>query len=641
MKLNEVKTASTGAKKNVKETMTRVLTPKNCNEYGDLRKKDIRVFEESKPAAGFMKVITKVLPGMPQLVEENITTSRVDGMKTYEDRTLVLIPAMLGAMGIHAVSGVKVLNTAQGISNASYFCGQVGLQEIPDYQTITNGLDKIVDMEGFNNLYADLFDKLDRSHRYDSTRPTVVYQGMRGADGKFPLMVARATPIIGDGVETMRSQKRQSDQDLTYVFRDKEGNITRIDYAQKFEVMVADLGDIVVPFCIEPIENYPGIDYTVAYGETDTERRKQACEIKTATEMVNMIHERYPGKTFLYQGDGLYPTRPFMSIILENNDVFLCTLKEGCAPALYSAVMDEMERQKKDYAEGRLKGNPVHNVKVGGDVMQVQWVMDAGSLTGDREWEDYPINVIKATYRDTFTVCNERTDLKIRTRKGIAEARAKNEASPLPDFTEEECREMFRARYKKHHPKVKDEQIEEILAEAVTFSQSRDQRTLCRIVTAHISQKFVWVTNMVLDLDADETAKQLLTAKLLGNDEDKDYSKILEAKKYISGYLGRIVYQARRRWCVEELFGMIKGELFGVGRKKRHLSYKVEKALFYVTILSWFFLELYRTYNKYAAKGLKRWKLIAQRLQASLQCHDVRDEAEYMNKRTCFWPQLE
>lgn len=86
---------------------------------------------------------------------------------------------------------------------------------------------------------------------------------------------------------------------------------------------------------------------------------------------------------------------------------------------------------------------------------------------------------------------------------------------------------------------------------------------------------------------------------------------------------------------------MIKGELFGVGRKKRHLSYKVEKALFYVTILSWFFLELYRTYNKYAAKGLKRWKLIAQRLQASLQCHDVRDEAEYMNKRTCFWPQLE
>ena len=126
-----------------------------------------------------------------------------------------------------------LLNTVQGISNIAFFCEQNGLVEIPNYQTLTNALDSIIDLEGFNNLYADFFDILDLSKRYDSTRPTLVYQGMRGADGEFPLMVSRLTPIIGDGVETARSQTRMSDQDLTYTFRNQEGGIIRTEFAQK------------------------------------------------------------------------------------------------------------------------------------------------------------------------------------------------------------------------------------------------------------------------------------------------------------------------------------------------------------------------------------------------------------------------
>ena len=157
---------------------------------------------------------------------------------------------------------------------------------------------------------------------------------------------------------------------------------------------------------------------------------------------------------------------------------------------------------------------------------------------------------------------------------------------------------MLRGYYKRNFPKLKDGQIEELVAGA-TFTQSRDERTLYRIVKVHIDRTFVWVTNIVLDLESNKDAKQLLMGKLLGEDGGKDYySKMLDAKKYISGYLGRIICQARRRWCVEEIFGMIKGDLFKIGRKKRHKSYKVEKALFYITLLSWLFLELYRTYDK-------------------------------------------
>ena len=638
--VNGAATVANSMAKDIDTAMTRVLFHKNCTEEGDLTLKDIRALQDSKPSAEFTKVIKKMLPGMPRLVEENICTDRVDGRKSYEDRTIVLAPALLGALGYPAVSSLAYLNTAQGISNVSCFCEQEGMTELPHYQTVTDALDSITDMEGFNNVYAGLFDKIDRSHRYDTTRPTVVYQGKRGEDGEFPLLVARATPLIGDAVETAREQHRMSDQDLTFVFRDKDGNITRTDYAHKVMYMTADMGDILAPFCAEPIENQPGIDFVALYGEKDTEQRKQACEIRVATDMVKATAKRYPGKVFMPQGDGLYPTRPFMSIILENNWPFIFTLKEGCAPALYRAAMDEMDRQSKEYAEGRLGENPVHSTKVDGTLMQVQCAMDVTALMDNPEWAPYPANVIMATYRDTLTICNERVEHKIRTRKDVAKVKAENEASPLPDFTVEECKQMFRERYKQYHPKMKAEQIEEIL-EGVTFIQFRDKRTLCRIVTAQINQRFVWVTNIVPDLEGNKDAKELLMGKLLGENGSEDYGKMLDAKKYVAGYLGRIVYQARRRWCVEEVFQMVKGDLFKVGRKKRHKSYKVEKALFYITLLSWFFLELYRTYSKYAAKGLKRWKVIAECLRASFRSDDVRDEAEYMNRRTCYRPQLE
>ena len=631
---NETKSTA----KDIDAVMTRTLSHKNYTEKGDLTQKDIRELQESVPAAGFTKVIRKLLPGLARLVEENICTKRVDGRKAYEDRVIVLAPALLKALGCAAVSSMVYLNTPKGISNVSYICEQE-LEELPNYKTITDALGSITDMEGFNRVYFDLFDKLDRSRRYDATRPTVVFQGKRGEDGDFPLFAARVTPIIGDGVETARKQERMSDQDLTYAFRDEEGHIKRVEYAQKMQVMVADMGDVLVPFCAEPIENEPGVDYTMVYGEKDTEKRKQASEIKVATNMVGTIVERFPGRTFLFQGDGLYPTRPFMDVILSGNNVFLFTLKEGCAPALYRASMEEMERQVKEYREGRLKENPVHTIKAGEATMQVQYAPDAGSHTGNPEWTDYPANVIKAVYREDATILNERAEKKIRTRKGIAQAKAENMATPLPDFTVEECQDMLRGYYKRNFPKLKDGQIEELVAGA-TFTQSRDKRTLYRIVKVHINRTFVWVTNIVLDLESDKDAKQLLMGKLLGKDGGKDYSKMLDAKKYISGYLGRIICQARRRWCVEEIFGMIKGDLFKIGRKKRHKSYKVEKALFYITLLSWLFLELYRTYDKYAAKGLKRWKIIAECLKASFRSDDVRKEEEYMGRRTCFHSQL-
>ena len=627
------------AKEKINEAMTRVHNRKNYTEKEDLTQKDVRELQEAKPVAAFTKIINKTLPDMALLVEENIDTDRVDGRMYYEDRTIVLTTALAGALGVPAVSGTSCLNTAEGITNFSYFCEQEGLTEIPNYQTITNALDKISDLDGFNNIYAGLYDKLDRSHRYDDTRPTVVFQGMRGEDGKFPLRVAKVTPVISDGLEVTRKQHRQSDQDLVYTFRDKEGNVYRTDYAQKFEVMVADLGTIVIPFCAEPIENEPGIDYTVR-DERDTEKRKQTSETKVADEMVEARNKRWPGKTFLDQGDGLYLNRPFMENVHNSDNVFIVTFKEGCAPALFKTAMEEMERQRKEYAEGKLKTNPIQNVKSRGIVMQVQYVMDVGGRTGDPEWDPFPVNVLKATYQEHLVICNERIDQKIRTRKGIAEARQKNMEVELPDFTEEECREMFRDRYKQNNPKLTSEQIEEIL-EGVTFIQSRDSRTLCRIVTADVSRRFIWATNIVLNLDEDKTAKQLLMDKLLGKEEARDYSKMRDAKKYVSGFLGEFIYQARRRWQVEEVFGMIKGDIFKVGRKKRHNSYKVEKALFYITLLSWLFLELYRTYDKYAAKGLKKWNLIAERLRASFQSDNVWDEMDYMKRRTCYWPQLE
>ncbi len=98
--------------------------------------------------------------------------------------------------------------------------------------------------------------------------------------------------------------------------------------------------------------------------------------------------------------------------------------------------MDEMERQLKDYAEGKCEKNPVRNVEVNGQRMQVQIVMNAGGLSGDEKWRNYTINVIKAAYADRLLTYDEVHVKKVSTNKGRASAARENAENPLPDFCE-------------------------------------------------------------------------------------------------------------------------------------------------------------------------------------------------------------
>ena len=69
------------------------------------------------------------------------------------------------------------------------------------------------------------------------------------AAGTYPGRGTTLPAGAANGVEVTRKQHRQSDQDLVYNYHDNEGNVYRTDCAQKFKVVVAGLGTIVIPFC--------------------------------------------------------------------------------------------------------------------------------------------------------------------------------------------------------------------------------------------------------------------------------------------------------------------------------------------------------------------------------------------------------
>lgn len=610
--------------------MNRILEAKNCTQKDDITRQMMREMQGTFPISDLMRMLHHIIPSFQYNVEKYISTSRADGKKVYEDRTIILISVFLGVFGVQPISGIQLFNTEEGIKNFSLLCQQQGLKELPNYQTVTNALDAIEDLGGFNSLYQEVLKGMIQSKRYDTGRVALVVQGKREtAKEEFPISVNKYIPAIADGVETLRTTKRQSEYDLVYVFKDKEGNVTKTEYAHKFEVMIADLGQgIMAPLCALPIENDPEVDYADRTGEGDTEKRKQSCETRVGFDMLESVREAFPGMPFLFQGDGLYLTSTFIDFLLSKGFPYLTTFKEGCAPALFKVAMSEMEK------------TPAKIIKSNGTEMEVKYVMDVGGLSGDPKWELYPINVLMAKFDEELLVCDEHKEKKVWGRKGIKAEFMKNQENPLPDFSKTECDAMFKRYLKKSCPKMSNEDIEETLKNVV-YVQTRDTRSLCRRVTAKVTRRFIWATNVVLNLDENETAKALLKKELFkGSEVLTNPAKRAEANRKLSGFLGDFIYRARQRWKIENLFNVLKNGDMKI-EKRKCKRYKVEKAFFYISLLSWFILELHRAYSEFAAKALKNLKVISSFLLSSCRYHDAEKEKDYIEKKTCMRIQFE
>ena len=193
---------------------------------------------------------------------------------------------------------------------------------------------------------------------------------------------------------------------------------------------------------------------------------------------------------------------------------------------------------------------PWKTVKWGGNTMKVKYVMDVGGKSGDSKWEPYPINVLMATYDEHLHLYDERKEKGISTNAGRKAELAKNQANPLPDLTEEECKELLRKYYRKHCPKMTDGDIEEALKN-VTYVQYRDKNTQCRVLEAEVTRRFIWGTNIVLNIEEDKAAKKLLEDELFkGCDDKTNPAKRSEARNKLNNFLGLVIQRGRGRWAI-------------------------------------------------------------------------------------------
>ena len=189
-------------------------------------------------------------------------------------------------------------------------------------------------------------------------------------------------------------------------------------------------------------------------------------------------------------------------------------------------------------------------------------------------------------------------------------------------------------------PKVTDKEFEEIL-EGVTFIQDRDKDTGCRILRVQINRRFIWATNIVVDLDEHPEAKRLLSKKLQENyNAQKSEGSLLKAMGKVASYVADYISQARARWAIEEVFNLLKTGDMKIEKRKSRM-YEAEKAYFYIALLAWMILGIYRYHDKYAGKVLKgSWKEISRELMFSIWADDVTEHQESIDRRTCMRVQL-
>lgn len=219
---------------------------------------------------------------------------------TYPQAVLVMMCIMKNVSGIVTMRNMNVIfNESAAIENLASMAGEDGLDEMPDWQTVNNYLERL-DTAEIEKIRHQMISRLLRCKQFDRYKFSGCWK------------------IIIDGTGIACFKEKHCEHDLIMKYKNPEtGKETLLYYHKVLEAKIVLAPNVVVSIDTEFIENE---------NESVT---KQDCEMNAAKRLLKRLKSNFPRLPVCVLADGLYATMPFMKLCLEIKWNYILNLKDG------------------------------------------------------------------------------------------------------------------------------------------------------------------------------------------------------------------------------------------------------------------------------------------------------------------------
>ena len=219
---------------------------------------------------------------------------------TYTQQDLVWLGLLKNVCGVESMRGMNEnFNEYTCISTLSFLSGDSRLEELPDFTTLNNYLERL-SPACLSDVRREMVKSLIRSKAFLKNR-----------------ILGKYWPVVLDGTGLFHFKEKHCDNCLVTTVKDGEGKKHKAYYHKVLEAKIILSDSIVISLGTEFIENE----------SEDVE--KQDCENAAAKRLLERIKKEYPRLCICIQGDGLYGVEPLMKLCKGYGWKYLFTLKEG------------------------------------------------------------------------------------------------------------------------------------------------------------------------------------------------------------------------------------------------------------------------------------------------------------------------
>ena len=252
--------------------------------------------------------IPKKQLGLKPLVQgfKNAFNKVNDTRRSYSVKYSILNAALSGlaCMFYKSENMLRFQRTMEHRHHRSNLQTQFGVTEIPKDNQM-RALVAEIEHKQFQSIYKDYFSRMQRGKQL----------------WKFMFRGKYLVPI--DATQYYRSECISCSECLTRTKRNG-----KIEYSHKAlqPIICHPNQKQILPMMPEPIRNTDGTT-------------KQDCEVNAAKRLLPKIRAQHPRMDFIWLGDSLFATEPFIQAILDKHEEFIFRVKKGDHKSLF----DELE----------------------------------------------------------------------------------------------------------------------------------------------------------------------------------------------------------------------------------------------------------------------------------------------------------